>query len=61
MNELLDKYPAVLDVATVADILGVTPSTVRRLLKNKAIPYIMVGRLKRITKDKLIEYLERSE
>ena len=28
MNELLANYPAVLDVATVAEILGVTPATV---------------------------------
>lgn len=58
MNELLEKYPAVLDVATVAEILGVTPATVRRLVKSNAIPSVKVGRLTRITKDKLIDYLE---
>ena len=58
MNELLANYPAVLDVATVAEILGVTPSTVRRLLKANVIPSVKVGRLTRVTKDKLINYLE---
>lgn len=58
MNEILAKYPAVLDVATVAEILGVTPATVRRLLKANAIPSVKVGRLTRVTKDKLINYLE---
>ena len=58
MNELLANYPAVLDVATVAEILGVTPSTVRRLLKANVIPSVKVGRLTRVTKDKLIDYLE---
>ena len=58
MNELLESYPAVLDVATVAEILGVTPATVRRLVKVNAIPSVKVGRLTRITKDKLIDYLE---
>ena len=58
MNELLAKYPAVLDVATVAEILGVTPATVRRLLKANVIPSVKVGRLTRVTKDKLIDYLE---
>ena len=58
MNELLAKYPAVLDVATVAEILGVTPATVRRLLKANVIPSVKVGRLTRVTKDKLINYLE---
>lgn len=59
MNEFLQKYPAVLDVVMVAEILGVTPATVRRLVKAKTIPSIKVGRLTRITKDKLIEYLEK--
>ena len=45
MNELLAKYPAVLDVATVAEILEVTPATVRRLLKANVIPSVKVGRL----------------
>ncbi len=58
MNELLESYPAVLDVATVAEILGVTPATVRRLVKSNVIPSVRVGRLTRITKDKLIDYLE---
>lgn len=48
MNELLAKYPAVLDVATVAEILGVTPATVRRLLKANIIPSVKVGRLTRV-------------
>ena len=58
MNKLLANYPAVLDVATVAEILGVTPTTVRRLLKANIIPSVKVGRLTRVTKDKLINYLE---
>lgn len=57
MNELLANYPAVLDVATVAEILGVTPATVRRLLKANVIPSVKVGRLVRIPKDSLIDYL----
>ena len=57
MNELLANYPAVLDVATVAEILGVTPATVRRLLKANVIPSVKVGRLVRIPKDSLIGYL----
>jgi len=58
MNELLENYPAVLDVTTVAEILGVTPATVRRLIKANAIHSVKVGRLTRITKNKLIDYLE---
>ena len=58
MYQLLEKYPAILDVATVAEILGVTPATVRRLLKANVIPSVKVGRLTRVRKDKLIDYLE---
>ena len=58
MNELLKNSPPVMDVNTVAEILGVTPATVRRLLKANVIPSIKVGRLTRVTKDKLINYLE---
>lgn len=58
MNELLANYLAVLDVATVAEILGVTPATVRRLLEANVTPSVKVGRLTRVTKDKLIDYLE---
>lgn len=61
MNELLAKYPAVLDVATVAEILGVTPATVRRLLKANVIPSVNVGRLTRVTKDKLCVVVSSSD
>ena len=54
MNKLLANYPAVLDVTTVAEILGVTPATVRRLLKANIIPSVKVGRLTRVTKDKYV-------
>lgn len=61
MNELLAKYPAVLNVATVAEILGVTPATVRRLLKANVIPSVNVGRLTRVTKDKLCVVVSSSD
>lgn len=61
MNELLAKYPAVLDVATVVEILGVTPATVRRLLKANVIPSVNVGRLTRVTKDKLCVVVSSSD
>lgn len=60
MEELLSKYPAVLDVNTVAKILSVTPATVRRLTREDKLPYIKVGRLTRIPKNRLIAYLENA-
>jgi len=61
MDEYLNDYPAVLTVNDVAEILGVTGKTVRNLVKTGAIPHVKVGRLIRIPKDKLVEYLESTK
>lgn len=55
MDELLKKYPAVLSISDVAEILNVTPVTVRRHIND--LPHIKVGRLVRIPKDSLIDCL----
>ena len=57
MDEMLKKYPAVLSISDVAEILNVTPATVRRHIKTNDLPHIKVGRLVRIPKDSLIGYL----
>lgn len=57
MEELLKAYPAVLSISEVAEILNITPATVRRHIKNNDLPHIKVGRLVRIPKDSLISYL----
>ena len=57
MDELLKEYPAVLSISDVAEILNITPATVRRHIKTNDLPYIKVGRLIRIPKDSLISYL----
>lgn len=61
MNEYLTNYPPVLTVRDVAQILGVTQKTVRNLIKSGAITSFKVGRLIRIPKDKLIDYLENTD
>ena len=57
MDELLKKYPAVLSISDVAEILNITPATVRRHIQTNDLPHIKVGRLVRIPKDSLISYL----
>ena len=57
MEELFKNYPAVLTINDVAEILNITPATVRTHIKNNDIPCIKVGRLVRIPKDALIWYL----
>ena len=61
MEKYLEKYPPVLSVDEVAAILGVTGKTIRHLTKAGEIGSIKVGRLIRIPKDRLIDYLERQE
>lgn len=58
MDNYLKDYPPVLSVNDVAKILGVAPGTVRSLVKTGAISGIKVGRLIKIPKDRLINYLE---
>jgi excisionase family DNA binding protein len=60
MEKYLEVYPPVLRVDEVAIILGVTAKTVRNLIKAGDINGIKVGRLIRIPKDKLIDYLEQN-
>ena len=57
MDELLKKYPAALSISDVAEILNVTPATIRRHIKKNDLPHIKVGRLVRIPKDSLIDLL----
>ena len=59
MDKYLESYPPVLSVEDVANILGVTQKTIRTLIKNNKLNCIKVGRLIRIPKDKLIEYIEQ--
>lgn len=61
MERYLEKYPPVLSVDDAAQILGITPKTVRNLIKNGEIASIKVGQLIKVPKDRLVEYLERVE
>ncbi len=57
MDELLQHYPVALSISDVAEILNVTPATIRRHIQRNELPHIKVGRLVRIPKDSLINYL----
>lgn len=60
MDKYLKNYPPVLDVSSVACILGITNRTVRKLIKRGDLIAIKVGRLFRIPKSNLIVYLENN-
>lgn len=55
----LCKYPAVLTVAEVSEILRVSTKTVYKLIKEKNLPAVKVGRENRIAKSHLINYLRQ--
>lgn len=57
MNDYLKEYPVILNVSEVAEILGVTTNTVRKLIKNDNLHAVKVGKRFKVTKNKLFEYL----
>ena len=57
----LCKYPTALTVAEVSDILRVSTKTVYKLIKEKTLPAVKVGRENRIAKSQLIDYLQQRE
>ncbi len=59
MEKYLEEYPPVLSVNEVAHILGISAKTVRQLIKTGDINGIRVGKLIKVPKNRLIDYLER--
>lgn len=55
----LCKYPTALTVAEVSEILRVSTKTVYKLIKEKNLPAVKVGRENRIAKSHLINYLRQ--
>ena len=61
MSNLLNEYPAILNITDVAEILGVTPNTVRKLVKNNDLYAVKVGKRYKVTKNKLLAYLGETD
>ena len=58
MENYLKEYPAVLTVKQVAEILGVCKASVLTLIHENTLHAIKVGRLYKIPKDQIIDYLK---
>lgn len=58
MITLLEKYPPLLSVSDVAEILGVSCNTVRKLIKDNYIPAVKIGSRYKVTKNKLLSFLD---
>lgn len=61
MNDFLYDYPPILNISDVAEILGVTPNTIRMLIKNNNLHAVKIGKRYKITKNKLLNYLGETE
>ncbi|MGA2930722.1 MAG: helix-turn-helix domain-containing protein [Acidimicrobiales bacterium] len=53
------SYASLLDINTVADSLGVTPRFVRRLVAERRIPYVKVGKFVRFDPGELDMWLDQ--
>ena len=60
MDKYLESYPPVLNVAQVAEILGVNKQSVRKLIDKRVLLGIRVGRVIRVPKDRLMDYLGKT-
>ena len=61
MTELLKDYPEIMDVSTVAEILHVTPKTIRKHVEREETPAIKIGKIYRIPKEWLLSYLNKGK
>ena len=61
MNRLLNEYPEILNISDVAEILGVSTNTVRKLIKDNSLHGVKVGKRYKVTKNRLLSYLGEPE
>jgi excisionase family DNA binding protein len=54
----IDTLPQLLSIDQLADRLGTTVRHVRRLVADKRIPYLKVGKLVRFDADEITEWLK---
>lgn len=57
----LTGYPTALTVKETAELLRITTKTIYKLIKEKAIPTVKVGREYRILKKNVVDYLRQRE
>jgi excisionase family DNA binding protein len=54
------EVPQLIDIATLAERLGDSPRHIRRLVAERRIPYLKVGRYVRFDPSDITAWLERS-
>lgn len=56
---MLENYDDILDVKDISKILMINKKTTYQLLKSGKISYKRIGRIYRISKDSVIDFLSR--
>ena len=59
-NEPTSELPRLLDIPQIAEVLGVNPRHVRRLVFERRIPYVKWGHLIRFHPQAVAEWLEQN-
>lgn len=60
MNSIFDSYPDVLDVEDLMKALHISKSVAYQLLREKQISSIRIGRIYKIPKIYLLNFIEKS-
>jgi len=56
---MLEKYNDVININDICDILHISKKTAYKLLKKGEMPYKKIGRIYRIRKTAMIEFLNK--
>ena len=56
---MLNKYPDVLNVKQLCEVLGIGKNTAYKLLKNREIKALRIGTVYKIPKREVIKYLTK--
>ena len=60
LNKKLEKEDFFLSIKKVSEILYVSKTTILNKIKSREIKYIKIGKLYKIPKESIIEYVERN-
>ena len=61
MSTILENYPLLLSMSDVAEVLGISRITARKLVRNNSLPAVKVGNRYKVSKNKLLVYLGEDE
>jgi len=60
INNMFEEYPDIITVEQLQKILKIGRNTAYKLLKNNTIKSIRIGKIHKIPKSNIIEYLQKN-